>query len=185
MESAISWIVTNQQIPKTLPGAALWCHLGSQKWCCTQVHEPYHVTQQAPWPAPWVIQTRSQLRKNQIPMEQFYMGSQLPSTIRSIRFCSFSFSLNGLWRSSWLCPIRCRPSMLLRSSILRLGLWFRDQMRPLLFRDWSVAIRWLGRFTKTVRARIPHIRSALIWTRKFTIYFMACWSINNHFTVHY
>ena len=30
MEAAIDWILINQQIPETLPGAALWRHMGTQ-----------------------------------------------------------------------------------------------------------------------------------------------------------
>ena len=35
MEAAIDWIWTNQQISETLPGAAIWRHMGSQEWGCT------------------------------------------------------------------------------------------------------------------------------------------------------
>ena len=37
MDAAIDPNLTNQQIPETLPEAALWRHMGSQKWCCTRV----------------------------------------------------------------------------------------------------------------------------------------------------
>ena len=37
MEAVIDWILTNQQIPDNLSGAAPWRHMGSQKWCWTQV----------------------------------------------------------------------------------------------------------------------------------------------------
>ena len=44
MEAAINRILTNQQIPETLPGPALWRHVGSQKWCCTQVEPTWRHT---------------------------------------------------------------------------------------------------------------------------------------------
>ena len=37
MEATIDWLLTNQQIPKPLPGTALWRHIASQKWRCTRV----------------------------------------------------------------------------------------------------------------------------------------------------
>ena len=84
MEAAIDWILTNQQISEILLGAALWRHIGSQKWRCTQ-GSPYDVTQQAPWWPPCGVRrvipkTLTTLLKNtpnnQICLEQFYMGSQ-------------------------------------------------------------------------------------------------------------
>ena len=44
MEVAINRILTNQQIPETLPGPALWHHVGSQKWCCTLVEPTWRHT---------------------------------------------------------------------------------------------------------------------------------------------
>ena len=71
MEAATDWILTNQQIPESLPGAALWRHTALRSGVAIS---PYDVTQQAhdSLHVVLVIQIRSQLHKqtkNQICLE--------------------------------------------------------------------------------------------------------------------
>ena len=63
MEAAFDWILTNHQIPETLPGVALLCHMGSE----VVVHSggAHMTSQEATWRPPCgvrrVIQKHSQL----------------------------------------------------------------------------------------------------------------------------
>ena len=81
MEATIDWILTNHQIPESLPGAAVWRHRGSQKWCCTQV-EPIIMTSHNKHHGglhvglgEWDKNAHNFIKENQICLEQFYMSS--------------------------------------------------------------------------------------------------------------
>ena len=79
LEDAIDWILTNQQIPETLPGAALWRHMGSQEvlhsggahMTSHKHHGSLHVVLEE-----WYKNAQTLLPITLICLEQFDMGSQ-------------------------------------------------------------------------------------------------------------